>query len=142
MIDVKQNGVYMKKILLLSTLTIATQTLASTVDLTSYSDSLTYAQVTNVLATQNANGSWCFGTSVRHDDEGWDHYADGWEVIDLKGNQLGFRELTHPHVNEQPFTRNQCNIKIPSEIATVVVRAKCNQHGYGGKPFIVELHAK
>jgi len=54
--------------------------------------------------------------------------------------QLGFRLLGHPHDNEQPFTRSQCGIKIPSEISKVIVRAKCNKHGYGGKPIVVDLN--
>ena len=104
-----------------------------------YSTSLDFAQVKGVLATKEESGSWCFGTSVLHNDEGWEHFADGWEVIDLKGNQLGYRKLHHPHVNEQPFTRSQCNIRIPVEISKVIVRAKCNKHGFGGKKFVVEL---
>jgi hypothetical protein len=60
-------------------------------------------------------------------------------VIDLDGNKLGYRQLYHPHVHEQPFTRSQCNIGIPTDTSQVIVRAKCNQHGYGGKAMVVEL---
>jgi hypothetical protein len=111
-------------------------------DLATYSTALDFAQVTDVLATQKSDGSWCFGTSVRHNDQGWDHYADGWQVTDLDGNEMAFRLLGHPHDNEQPFTRSQCNINIPSEISQVIVRAKCNKHGYGGKPFVVNLNKR
>ena len=58
------------------------------------------AHVVYVAAMQVDDGSWCFKTSVKHNDLGWEHYADGWEVTDLKGAQLGYREITHPHVNE------------------------------------------
>ncbi len=107
--------------------------------MTSYSKSTDFAQVTGVEATQSANGSWCFSTSVLHNDQGWEHYVNGWEVIDLEGNQLGFRKLHHPHDNEQPFTRSQCNIHVPPEITQVIVRAKCNKHGFGGKTIKVSL---
>jgi hypothetical protein len=117
----------------------ASSAFAAKLDLDDYSTSLDYAQVTDVLATQASDGSWCFDATVRHNDEGWNHYADGWEVVDLDGNQLGYRRLGHPHDNEQPFKRSQCDINIPKEIAKVVVRAKCNNHGFGGKPFLVEL---
>ncbi|MEZ9232507.1 hypothetical protein AB4259_15635 [Vibrio amylolyticus] len=106
-----------------------------------HSSSLDYAQVTNVTATQKANGSWCFDVSVRHNDEGWDHYANGWEVVDQKGLILGSRPLAHPHDNEQPFTRRQCNIAIPDTVAKVIVRAKCNVHGFGGKAVTVNLNS-
>lgn len=120
----------------------ASSAFASEFNLDTYSTSLEFAQVTNVEATQRASGSWCFDTSVRHNDQGWDHYADRWEVLDLQGNQLGYRTLGHPHNNEQPFTRSRCKIKIPSEITKVIVRAKCNKHGFGGKALLVELKQK
>ena len=127
----------MKRLLLLSI--CASSAFAAKPDLETYSTSLEFAQVTGVLATQKSDGSWCFGTSVRHNDQGWEHYADGWQVTDLEGNQLGYRRLAHPHDNEQPFTRSQCNIKVPSGISQVIVRAKCNQHGFGGEPMVVDL---
>lgn len=130
----------MKRLLLISI--FASSVFAAKPDVDAYSTSLEFAQVTDVLATQKDDGSWCFGTSVRHNDQGWEHYADGWEVTDLAGNQLGYRLLSHPHDNEQPFTRSECGIKVPSEISKVVVRAKCNKHGFGGKPLIVDLNIR
>ncbi|MGX9417415.1 hypothetical protein ACWU4D_08695 [Vibrio sp. WJH972] len=114
---------------------------AAQFDSENYSTSLDFAQVTHVDALQTDDGSWCFNTSVRHNDQGWDHYADGWEVIDLDGNQLGYRLLAHPHDNEQPFTRRQCGIHIPEAVTHVAVRAKCNQHGYGGKAVVIDLNS-
>ena len=97
-----------------------------------FSRSLEYAQVEYVTAKQSKNGSWCFNTQVRHNDQGWEHYADSWQVQDLHGNLLAERTLLHPHDNEQPFTRNQCGINIPTTLIYVVVTAKCNLHGFGG----------
>jgi hypothetical protein len=128
----------MKLLVILSM--FASYAFASKFDLNTYSTSLEFAQVTKVIATKQYSGNWCFGTSVKHNDESWEHYADGWEVIDFDGNQLGYRKLGHPHDNEQPFTRSQCDIKIPSGISQIIVRAKCNKHGFGGKPFVVELN--
>ena len=130
----------MRTLLILSLFT--SSIFAEKPDLATYSTALDFAQVTDVLATQKSDGSWCFGTSVRHNDQGWDHYADGWQVTDLDGNEMAFRLLGHPHDNEQPFTRSQCNINIRSEISQVIVRAKCNKHGYGGKPFVVNLNKR
>lgn len=128
----------MRRLLILSMFT--SSVFAAKFDINSYSTSLKFAQVTHVVATEKSGGNWCFGTSVRHNDQGWKHYADGWEVIDLEGNRLGYRRLGHPHNNEQPFTRSQCNIKISSEISKVIVRAKCNRHGFGGKPIVIDLN--
>lgn len=120
----------------------ATSVFGANLDINNYSTSLDFAQVIDVTATQKTDGRWCFATSVKHNDQGWDHYADKWEVLDLEGNQLGERILGHPHDNEQPFTRSQCSINIPSEMSKVIVRAKCNKHGFGGKPLIVTLKPK
>jgi len=117
----------------------ASSAFASKIDIDTYSPSLEFAQVTHVVATQRSSGNWCFDTSVRHNDQGWEHYADRWEVLDLAGNQLGYRVLGHPHDKEQPVTRSRCKIQIPSETSKVIVRAKCNKHGFGGKQFIVTL---
>ncbi|NMR27311.1 hypothetical protein HH219_17515 [Pseudoalteromonas sp. NEC-BIFX-2020_015] len=115
---------------------------ASQFDVDTYSTSLDFAQVNDVFVTQQSSGTWCFNTSVRHNDQGWEHYADGWEILDLEGNQLGSRKLHHPHNNEQPFTRSQCDIAIPTKSSIVIVRARCNKHGFGGKSMVVILKNK
>ncbi len=79
------------------------------------SGDLNYARVTYVEAVRSDDGTWCFHTTVRHNDEGWNHYANEWQVLDDHDNEIGVRTLLHPHDDEQPFTRSQCNIKIPPE---------------------------
>jgi len=105
----------------------------------SFSQTLNYAQVTHVEAVQSANGTWCFHTEVHHNDEGWDHYADAWQVRDKQDNLLAERILLHPHVHEQPFTRSVCGVSIPDNIFEVIVSARCNVHGFGGETMAVEL---
>jgi len=124
---------------LLIILLLTSPTFASTFDPNTFSSSLEFAQVTNAKVTQQTNGNWCISATVMHNDQGWKHFADGWEVIDKNGVQLGYRELAHPHDNEQPFTRSLCNIEIPLDLSEVFVRAKCNQHGFGGQIFTVNL---
>lgn len=103
-----------------------------------FSESLDFAHVTYVKASQSSNGSWCFDTQVRHNDEGWQHYADAWQVVDQQGDVLGERVLFHPHENEQPFTRRLCGIVIPNSTTKVTVRARCNVHGFGGQTIVVD----
>lgn len=99
-----------------------------------------WAQVTAVR-TARTGESWRFDVTLRHNDTGWDHYADEWQVIDIRtGEVYGTRVLAHPHVHEQPFTRSQSGIEIPSSVTTVLVRARCTVHGYGGCGMIVQLH--
>ena len=100
---------------------------------------LEYAQVVFVTATQSSDGTWRFDTTVRHNDQGWENYADAWQVVDLTGNMLGERILLHPHDTEQPFTRSQSGIVIPDEVTQVIVRAKDNVEGFGGQVVVVDL---
>lgn len=111
---------------------------------------LDFAQVEFVRASRAAGaaGAWRFDVTVRHNDQGWDHYADVWEVLafDVEqgqpGEVLGTRVLTHPHDDEQPFTRSQSGILIPEGTRYVVVRARCNVHGDGGRAVLVDLAAE
>lgn len=80
-----------------------------------------------------------FSVTLSHPDTGWDHYADGWEVLDAEGNSLGIRELAHPHVTEQPFTRSLSGGTIPQGAQVVYVRARCNVDGWSDDLFEVRL---
>jgi hypothetical protein len=106
------------------------------------STDLDYAQVLFVEAVQSEDGRWCIYTTVRHNDEGWEHYANAWQVLDGQGKELAWRLLAHPHDDEQPFTRNKCSVTIPPEVTELVVRAKCKVHGFGGQSVTVDLKAE
>ena len=83
--------------------------------------------------------NWRIDVTLKHPDTGWDHYADGWEVLDGDGNILGYRELLHPHVDEQPFTRSLNNVMLPDGTREVFVRARCSEEGWAGESVRVEL---
>ena len=97
------------------------------------------AEIVGAQATQQSEGVWRFDVTVKHDDSGWDDYADAWEIRDGEGTVLGKRVLAHPHVNEQPFTRSLSGVEIPAGIARVVIRAHDNVEGYSGNEFVLEL---
>lgn len=90
------------------------------------------ADVVDVRVENEGDGYYSFFVSVRHDDQGWDHYADKWEIVAPDGKVLGTRVLAHPHVNEQPFTRHLSRVRISSDIKQVIVRAHDSMHGSGG----------
>lgn len=77
-----------------------------------------------------------FSVTVRHDDEGWDHYADRWDILDMDGNNLGSRVLMHPHEDEQPFTRSM-TLSLPMHVKKVRIRAHDKLHGTGGAEMVV-----
>ena len=103
-------------------------------------DDLNWPQVRYVEAVQATDGTCRFDVTVEHNDEGWDHYADAWQVVDRRDMRIiAERILLHPHDSEQPFTRSQSGIRIPDELTSVIVRARCTQHGSGGHAVLVDL---
>ena len=97
------------------------------------------ADVVAVEARQGSDGSWRFDVTLRHGDEGWDHYADRWDIVGPDGTVYDKRVLAHPHVNEQPFTRSLSGVVIPDNLVSVVVRGHDLVHGLGGKELQVDL---
>jgi hypothetical protein len=96
-------------------------------------------EVTIVDVRVECPSTCTFSVTLEHADEGWNHYADQWDVLTLDGRLLGKRVLYHPHENEQPFTRSLSGIAIPAEIERVKIRAKDSKHGYSEREFVVDL---
>jgi len=96
-------------------------------------------EVVNVVAKQSADKTWRFDVTLKHKDEGWDHYANEWQVIGPDNKIYGTRTLYHPHVNEQPFTRSLGGVKIPNAVKTVRIIAKDTVHGLSNKAGKIEL---
>ena len=91
------------------------------------------------VEVEKTGGSYRFDVTVRHDDTGWQHYADKWDVVTPEGEILATRVLYHPHVNEQPFTRSLSGVEIGAGVSSVVIRAHDLVHGYGGQEMSIEL---
>ncbi len=105
----------------------------------SLSPALAHEPVITKVAVEKVGMVWNFKVTVEHPDTGWDHYADGWEILDSDGRQIGYRKLLHPHVEEQPFTRSLTGVVIPDGTREVFVRAKCSVDGWSGQKVRVEL---
>ncbi|AVO37828.1 hypothetical protein [Pukyongiella litopenaei] len=84
-------------------------------------------------------GGWRFDVTLRHPDTGWEHYADGWRVLDINGVELGMRVLHHPHETEQPFTRSLDGVVLPRGVTRVQVQARCSVDGWAEPPVAVDL---
>ena len=96
-------------------------------------------KVINATAKQGDDQSWTISVTLLHDDSGWDHYANRWDIIDADGNLLGSRELLHPHVNEQPFTRSLSSVEIPNTLTEVTIVANDSVHGLSNEAYILKL---
>ena len=96
------------------------------------------ADVLKVEVTEIPGSGYTFQVTVRHADEGWEHYADRWDLLAPDGGVLATRILHHPHVDEQPFTRSLSGVELPSDVSEVTVRARDSVHGYGGEEIRVK----
>ncbi len=81
------------------------------------------------LRSNNDGRTWTFHVTLKHNDTGWKHYADAWQVVDESGKVLGKRVLYHPHEHEQPFTRSLSGVHLP-ENAIIYVEAHDNVTGW------------
>ena len=95
-------------------------------------------QITSVTAFESS-GTWRFDVTIAHPDTGWDHYADGWRVLDMDGRELGMRVLAHPHVTEQPFTRSLSGITLPEGTMQVQIQARDLPAGWNAGTTVVDL---
>ena len=101
----------------------------------------TFANQVKVVAVDvkpQGNQQYQFHVTLLHDDTGWDHYANRWEILDTSGNILATRTLLHPHVNEQPFTRS-LSTTLPDNTQTVIIRGHDSVHQYKGNEIKVPL---
>jgi hypothetical protein len=97
------------------------------------------ADVVAATASRTGDGTYRFEVTVRSADTGWDRYADRWEVVGPDGRLLGTRVLTHPHVEEQPFTRALDGVAVPGGIRSVTVRVHDSVEGFCGREAGVEV---
>ena len=95
-------------------------------------------KIEDVRATKSG-GTWRFDVTLSHPDTGWDHYADGWRVLDRDGNEIGLRVLLHPHETEQPFTRSLSGVRVPAGARQVMIEARDNVDGWTGQPMTLDL---
>lgn len=97
------------------------------------------AEVVSATVTASSPQRYDFSVTLQHHDTGWEHYADKWEVLGADGHVYGTRTLLHPHVEEQPFTRQLDDVPIPATVRAVTIRTHDSVHGYGSKILTIPL---
>jgi hypothetical protein len=105
--------------------------------------------VVTAAVAARGDGVWQFDVTLAHPDTGWDHYADAWRIEAPDGTVLGLRELAHPHVEEQPFTRSLSGVVLPDGLPTdglppeglphVLIRPRCLTDGWATEAFVLLL---
>lgn len=96
----------------------------------------------NVLTaelTSEGDGTYSIEVTMSSEYDSPKRYADGWRILGPKGEELGANTLGHDHASEQPFTRSQSGLQIPSDISEVTVEGHDLKNGYGGKTVTVDV---
>jgi hypothetical protein len=98
-----------------------------------------YPDVVAVKATPRGPEVFDFDVTVSSPYDTPARYADAFRVMSKDGRVFGERVLLHAHASEQPFTRDLHGVAIPRGVRVVVVQARDQKYGYGGKTVEVAL---
>lgn len=98
-----------------------------------------FPDVLGVDVQASTGNAFDFHVTVSSPYDSIQRYADAFRVQGANGTVFGERKLLHDHANEQPFTRELKGVAIPAGVRTVVVQARDQQHGYGGRMVEVAL---
>ena len=96
-------------------------------------------EIVHAVLSAAGGDKWRADVTLRHEDTGWEHYADAWRVVASDGTVLGTRTLFHPHETEQPFTRSLSGIVIAKDASEVFIEAHDKVHGWSKQRIRVDL---
>ncbi len=97
-----------------------------------------YPDILEVQVTREDEQTASFAVTVSSPYDSPERYADGWRVLDQDGEVLGEHTLGHDHASEQPFTRTQSDVNIPSGTTEVTIEGRDQVSGYGGETVTVQ----
>jgi hypothetical protein len=92
-----------------------------------------FPDVLGVKAASRGAQVFDFAVTVSSPYDTPQRYADAFRVMGKDRNVYGERKLLHDHAGEQPFTRELYGVNIPTGVRVVVVQARDQKYGYGGK---------
>lgn len=98
-----------------------------------------YPDVIDVKVRLRGTDRFDFDVTISSPYDSPQRYADAFRVMSADGNVHGERKLLHDHANEQPFARDLYGVLIPPAIRFVVVQARDQKYGYGGRSVWVTL---
>ncbi len=102
-------------------------------------DNQKYPDVVDVKVQARGENRFDFDVTVSSPYDTPQRYADAFRVKNPDGPSYGERILEHDHEHEQPFTRDLYGVLIPSGVRSVLVQARDQKYGYGGKGLEVVL---
>jgi hypothetical protein len=98
-----------------------------------------YPDVVSVKVQTSGADIFNFDVTVSSPYDTPQRYADAFRAMNKDGAIYGERILLHDHATEQPFTRDMYGVKIPAGLHLIVIQARDQKYGYGGKTVEVVL---
>lgn len=95
-------------------------------------------KIDKVELEQNG-GVWTAHVTFTHDDADFNHFVDGWRVVDAKKKILAQQSLYHPHTGVKTFKDNLAGIIIPAGTKLIYVEAHAKPHGWSKNRVRIDL---
>ena len=92
-----------------------------------------FPDVVDVKVEASGNNHFDFDVTISSPYDSPQRYADAFRVSSMTGQPFGERKLLHDHADEQPFTRDLYSVSIPVGVRMVVIQARDQKYGYGGR---------
>ncbi len=92
-----------------------------------------FPDVVDVKVEASGINRFDFDVTISSPYDSPQRYADAFRVQSMAGLPFGERRLLHDHASEQPFTRDLYGVSIPVGVRSVVVQARDQKFGYGGR---------
>lgn len=98
-----------------------------------------YPDVVTAKVVARGSDRFDFDVTVSSPYDTLRRYADAFRAVGKDGSLFGERSLLHDHAGEQPFTRDLYGVQIPPGVRVVIIQARDQKYGYGGKTIEVIL---
>lgn len=131
----KNNG--WKKIRLLAATALMAMNIASAQPMPV--DGQKFPDVVTVKVQARGDNRFDFDATISSLYDSPQRYADAFRVMSADGVVYGERTLFHDHTGEQPFTRDLYGVYIKAGVRSLIVQARDQKYGYGGKTVTVLL---
>lgn len=91
------------------------------------------------VAFKQVGKSWEVRVRLHHEDEGWDHYADGWRILSESGEVLANGALREPNLGPASYMITLPTVMLPSFHRVVIVEAHESRLGWSPHRVRVDL---
>lgn len=76
---------------------------------------------------------------LKHDDDGWEHYADSVAIFTTAGEKLANVAIKRPHAGHDYISVRLNNLDLPEGTEALIIKGNCSIDGWVGQPVTVSL---